>query len=296
MPRPQQLLTPGPTAVPPEVLKRARASRCSTTARPTSPRCSRSRRSGSAPSSARSARCSSSPPPAPARSSPRSSTCSRRASASSPSRRASSASAGRRWRARSAATSSRSRTPGARRRARRPARGALAESGAQTVFLVHSETSTGVVCDLEPLLAVCARGGRAVDRRRRLESRRRAARDGRLGRRRRRDGLAEGAHDAARPRVRGRLRTGLGAKRDGDAAALLLGLGAATARPGEGLDAVHAGDVDSSSRSPRRSGSSSRTGSRRRSPDTERSAARAAPGSRRSGSSSTRRTTTAPRC
>ncbi|HET8743259.1 MAG TPA: alanine--glyoxylate aminotransferase family protein [Gaiella sp.] len=34
-------------------------------------------------------------------------------------------------------------------------RGALAESGARTVFLVHSETSTGVVCDLEPLLAVC---------------------------------------------------------------------------------------------------------------------------------------------
>ena len=33
---------------------------------------------------------------------------------------------------------------------------ALEESGARTVFLVHSETSTGVVCDLEPLLAVCA--------------------------------------------------------------------------------------------------------------------------------------------
>ena len=35
-------------------------------------------------------------------------------------------------------------------------RAALDESGARTVFLVHSETSTGVVCDLEPLLAVCA--------------------------------------------------------------------------------------------------------------------------------------------
>ena len=34
-------------------------------------------------------------------------------------------------------------------------RAALAESRAGTVFLVHSETSTGVVCDLEPLLAVC---------------------------------------------------------------------------------------------------------------------------------------------
>ena len=35
-------------------------------------------------------------------------------------------------------------------------REALAESGARTVLLVHSETSTGVVCGLEPLLAVCA--------------------------------------------------------------------------------------------------------------------------------------------
>jgi aspartate aminotransferase-like enzyme len=38
-------------------------------------------------------------------------------------------------------------------------RAALAESGATTVFLVHSETSTGVVCDLEPLLAVCREAG-----------------------------------------------------------------------------------------------------------------------------------------
>jgi aspartate aminotransferase-like enzyme len=36
---------------------------------------------------------------------------------------------------------------------------ALAESGASVVFLVHSETSTGVVCDLEPLLEVCGRAG-----------------------------------------------------------------------------------------------------------------------------------------
>lgn len=36
---------------------------------------------------------------------------------------------------------------------------ALADSGAETVFLVHSETSTGVVCDLEPLLAICAEAG-----------------------------------------------------------------------------------------------------------------------------------------
>jgi len=38
-------------------------------------------------------------------------------------------------------------------------RAALAASGAGTVFLVHSETSTGVVCDLEPLLAVCREAG-----------------------------------------------------------------------------------------------------------------------------------------
>ena len=36
---------------------------------------------------------------------------------------------------------------------------ALAESGAKVVVLVHSETSTGVVCDLEPLLATCRDAG-----------------------------------------------------------------------------------------------------------------------------------------
>jgi aspartate aminotransferase-like enzyme len=38
-------------------------------------------------------------------------------------------------------------------------REALAASGAGTVFLVHSETSTGVVSDLEALLAVCREAG-----------------------------------------------------------------------------------------------------------------------------------------
>src|SRR4029078_3126400 len=38
-------------------------------------------------------------------------------------------------------------------------RGARAEGGAGPVFLAHSETSTGVVCDLEPLLAVCRDAG-----------------------------------------------------------------------------------------------------------------------------------------
>lgn len=36
---------------------------------------------------------------------------------------------------------------------------ALAESGARVVFIVHSETSTGVVADLDPLLAVCNDAG-----------------------------------------------------------------------------------------------------------------------------------------
>ena len=35
----------------------------------------------------------------------------------------------------------------------------LAETGATTVFLVHSETSTGVVCDLEPLVTLCHEAG-----------------------------------------------------------------------------------------------------------------------------------------
>jgi aspartate aminotransferase-like enzyme len=35
----------------------------------------------------------------------------------------------------------------------------LAETGAKVVFLVHSETSTGVVCDLESLVTVCHEAG-----------------------------------------------------------------------------------------------------------------------------------------
>jgi aspartate aminotransferase-like enzyme len=35
----------------------------------------------------------------------------------------------------------------------------LGETGAETVFLVHSETSTGVVADLEPLVGICREAG-----------------------------------------------------------------------------------------------------------------------------------------
>ena len=87
-------------------------------------------------------------------------------------------------------------------------------------------------------------GGRGVGRGRGLEPRRRAAGDRRVGRRRRRDRLAEGADDTARARVRRGLRTRVGANALGDVAALLLGLAAAAEGPGEALDPVHAGDVD----------------------------------------------------
>ena len=58
-----------------------------------------------------------------------------------------------------AATSCRSHTRGGRGPAPTTCGRALDESGAGTVLLVHSETSTGVVCDLEPLLAACAEAG-----------------------------------------------------------------------------------------------------------------------------------------
>ena len=101
------------------------------------------------------------------------------------------------------ATSCRSRTRGARRPSpedlarARSRRAAAATSSSSS----HSETSTGVVCDLQPLLAACREAGRARRRRRGLEPRRRSARDGRVGGRRRRLRLAEGADDAARPRA-----------------------------------------------------------------------------------------------
>ena len=84
-------------------------------------------------------------------------------------------------------------------------------------------------------LAACARGGRALRRRRDLEPRRGAARDGRLGRRRRRHRLAEGADDARRASAFVSVSERAWERsRDGDAAALLLGLGAPAPRAGEG--------------------------------------------------------------
>ena len=173
-------------------------------------------------------------------------------------------------------------------------RGALAESGAETVFLVHSETSTGVVCDLEPLLAVCAEAGAlsivdavsslgAVP----LETDAWGA-----------DVVVTGSQKAlmtppglAFAAVSER---GLGRSRDGDAAALLLGLGTSAAACRRRARRRSRLRRRSSWRSSRRSGSCSTVGSRRPSPAIARSAARVARASRRSGSSSTHRTTTAP--
>ena len=73
--------------------------------------------------------------------------------------------------------------------------------GAKAVFLTHSETSTGVVGESRRWpRGEAVRGARR--RRRRLQPRRRPARDGRLGARRRRLRLAEGADDTAGDRAR----------------------------------------------------------------------------------------------
>ena len=81
-------------------------------------------------------------------------------------------------------------------------RARLAEQEAKAVWFVQSETSTGVVADVRALAAVGEGGGSARGRRRGLEPRRRPLRDRRVGPRRRRLRLAEGAHVPARARPR----------------------------------------------------------------------------------------------
>ena len=86
----------------------------------------------------------------------------------------------------------------------------LAETGgAKVVFLTHSETSTGVVSDVHPLRPPRRSQARSSSS---MPSRAwgRPARDGLLGARRRRLGIAEGADDAARPRHRLGLERRLG--------------------------------------------------------------------------------------
>ena len=120
--------------------------------------------------------------------------------------------------------------------------------------------------------------------------------DRRLGRRRRDHRLAEGADDAAGPRVRVGLRPRLGAGGDRVPAALLLGLGRGNAgRRQKGRRRPHR-RRRSSSHSSRPSGSSSRAGSRPHSPAIAPSDGPAVQGSRGWASSCTRRTTTAQPC
>ena len=155
-------------------------------------------------------------------------------------------------------------------------RSRLAETGAEVVVLVHSETSTGVVADVQALARVAQEAGALVRGRRGLEPRRRAARDGRVGPRRRRRRIAEGADDAARALARDRVRGCLGALEALDDAAVLLRLGADASRARGRLDAVHAGGHARRRRSTSRSGCCSRRASTPRSRATPRSAARAA--------------------
>ena len=116
-------------------------------------------------------------------------------------------------------------------------RARLGEREANAVFLTHSETSTGVVADVQRVRRRRARRRRAHRRRRGLEPGRRAAGDRRLGHRRRRLGLAEGADDAARPRHGLRLRRRPGRERDGDARRASTSTGSARARRQAKLDA-----------------------------------------------------------
>ena len=93
----------------------------------------------------------------------------------------------------------------------------------KAVLLTHNETSTGV---MNPIARARRRGprggaGRADPRRHRVVARRRAVRDGRVGRRRRRDGLAEGVDGGARAGDGRRLAARVGRDGDGEDAALL---------------------------------------------------------------------------
>ena len=85
----------------------------------------------------------------------------------------------------------------------------------------------------------CAGSRRARRGRRGVQPRRGTRRDRRLGTRRRRRRLAEGAHDAARPLGRDRVRIGLVTIGEGDEPALLLRLVAPARLARDGLDAVH---------------------------------------------------------
>ena len=174
-------------------------------------------------------------------------------------------------------------------------RSALAEAGdVRVVYLTHSETSTGVVCRRAGARGCREGRGRARRRRCGLEPRRRPARARRVGARRRRVRLAEGADVPARPRVRlgvaGRARGG----RALDDAALRPRLGAHAQGAGEARRAVHACRL-TRPRARGRARAAARRGARRGVRTSRRgSVAPAAKGRRRWASSCSRPTRSAP--
>ena len=119
---------------------------------------------------------------------------------------------------------------------------AMADETLRLAVVVHSETSTATVTDIQAIGELHARAHVPARDRRRLEPRRGADRDRRLGPRRRRLGLAEGHVDAARALVRERLAGGLGAQPRDRHAALLLRLEAHARRAERRRQPVHARD------------------------------------------------------
>ena len=151
-------MTPGPTPAPPEVLA-AIAQPVIHHRGPDFRKLYSDCLGDCARSSGPSPRCCSSAAPAPARWSRRSRISARPASRCWSSRRATSASAGRRSRRHTAPSSTTSATNGARSRRPTTWRRACSEREATAVFFTHSETSTGVVTDLQPFAAAAREAG-----------------------------------------------------------------------------------------------------------------------------------------
>ena len=91
---------------------------------------------------------------------------------------------------------------GARAWTRPRSTGCCGEPDVKVVFATLSETSTGIVHDIQAIAEVARAPRRDPRRRRRLGPRRRRAAPGRVGRRRRRRRLAEGADVPARAGLR----------------------------------------------------------------------------------------------
>ena len=121
---------------------------------------------------------------------------------------------------------------------------ALAESGAQVAFIVHSETSTGVVSDIQALAAACNEAGviSVVDAISSLGAVPFETDAWGI------DVVVTGSQKALMtppgPRLRLDLRAGLGEVGAGRAAPVLLGLGPRPGRAGEGQHGVDARHLD----------------------------------------------------